>query len=61
MNLEESFVLRNELVVVVVVVEALVLVVVEVLLLNFWPRCCHNCLGPCFLQNKDEELFEVTS
>ena len=50
MNLEESFVLRNELVVVVVIVEALVLIVVELLFLHFWPRGCHNCLGPGVLQ-----------
>ena len=69
-NLEESFVLGNELVVVVVVVEALVLVVVEVLLLHFWPRRCHNCLWSRLLQrgggwrgfreNEDDELLGVS-
>ena len=45
MNLEESLMLGNELVVVVVVVEALILIVVEILLFHFWTRCCHNWLG----------------
>ena len=54
MNLEESFVLGNELIVVIVVVEALVLVViVEILLNHFGPGCCHNWLGSRVLQNGD--------
>ena len=54
MNLEESFVLGNELVVVVVVVEALVLVViVEILLNHFGPGRRHNWLGSWVLQKGD--------
>ena len=59
MNLEKSLVLRNELVIVIVVVEALVLVVVEVLFHNLWPRCRHNCLGPRFLQRGEVGLGEI--
>ena len=61
MNLEESFVLRNELIVVVVVVEALVLVVVEILLDHFWPGCCYNRLGPRVLQNGEGDGGETES
>ena len=56
MNLEESFVLGNELIVVVVVVEALVLVViVEILLNHFGSGRCHNWLGPWVLQKNEGE------
>ena len=61
MNLEESFVLRNELIVVVVVVEALVLVVVEILLDHFGPGRCHNRLGPRVLKNGEEDGGETVS